>query len=130
MVGLCCILCPAARMLRICTEELCVCRVACPLVGFDCLTFALVIGAATPERRYTRDARQTQQNTLPCLALPYLLRKGMVDSLVVACCNAQAAQADGGDLALAQGQEALSELRDLGWDEEVRGRSVLCIIVC
>lgn len=43
----------------------------------------------------------------------------MVDSLVVACCNAQAAQTDDSDLALAQGQVALNELRDLGWDEEV-----------
>ena len=49
----------------------------------------------------------------------------MVDSLVVACCNAQAAQTDGSDLALAQGQEALNELRDLGWDEEVR----VCVCV-
>lgn len=45
-----------------------------------------------------------------------------MDSLIVACCNAQAAQTDGSDLALAQGQEALNELRDLGWDEEVRER--------
>lgn len=45
----------------------------------------------------------------------------MVDSLIVACCNAQAEQVDGNDLALAQGQEALNDLRDLGWDEEVGG---------
>lgn len=44
----------------------------------------------------------------------------MVDSLMVACCNAQAGQTDDSDLALAQGQEALNELRDMGWDEAVR----------
>lgn len=42
-----------------------------------------------------------------------------MDSLVVACCNAQAGETDGSDLALAQGQEALDELRALGWNEEV-----------
>lgn len=39
---------------------------------------------------------------------------------MVACCNAQAGQTDDSDLALAQGQEALNELRDMGWDEAVR----------
>lgn len=37
----------------------------------------------------------------------------------MACCNAQAGEVDGSDLALAQGQEALNDLRDLGWNEEV-----------
>lgn len=43
----------------------------------------------------------------------------MVDGLMTACCNAQAGQTDGSDIPLAQGQEALNELRDMGWDEEV-----------
>ncbi|CAN0446801.1 unnamed protein product [Ectocarpus sp. 12 AP-2014] len=45
--------------------------------------------------------------------------EGMVDNLIMACCNAQAGEVDGSDLALAQGQEALNDLRDLGWNEEL-----------
>ncbi|CAM9879311.1 unnamed protein product [Ectocarpus sp. 12 AP-2014] len=45
--------------------------------------------------------------------------EGMVDNLIMACCNAQAGEMDGSDLALAQGQEALNDLRDLGWNEEL-----------
>lgn len=45
--------------------------------------------------------------------------QGMVDGLLVACGNAQEGQADGSDLALAQGMEALNELRSMGWDEQV-----------
>lgn len=44
----------------------------------------------------------------------------MVDGLMAACWNVQAGQTGEDKTALAEGKEALEDLRKLGWDEQVR----------